>query len=70
MTEKQYMKMSKGRNKSLSHEDTHKQHETKKSKNKTIKLCLAGICKGASPVNAAGHWIKTDSDCKSYPFFH
>ncbi|KAH6758605.1 hypothetical protein C2S51_018840 [Perilla frutescens var. frutescens] len=64
MTEKQWLKLSKGRNKSNSHEDIHNkfdESENKRIKKKTIKLSWAGICKGASPVNA-GHWIKTDSD--------
>lgn len=64
MTQKQLLKLSKGRNKNISHDDIHNkfdESENKKTKKKTIKLSWAGICKGASPVNA-GHWIKTDSD--------
>ncbi|KAK4426041.1 protein LAZY 1 [Sesamum alatum] len=60
MSEKQFIKLAKGKKKNNGSNKT-EESGSKKSKKKKTKLCWNGICRGASPVDG-GHWIKTDSD--------
>lgn len=63
MIEKRANKLSKRKKKSSSDDDHNNKFDESSSKESKKKLSLIGICRGASPVNA-GHWIRTDSDCK------